>query len=456
LKPLEQVMMPSDPASNDEQLEATIDQGSKLLLAPPPPPAPPPPAPPPLPVGVGGNIQAGDPSEASAAPAAEASAAPIAEEAADEDATNPADADETPRPPFRRLSYEELLEQRVPAGMPRPPVLPGRWEAVWEPSSRRYYYRDPTYRFYLEHPPMLVDDSTAVGSCACVTVTYDCTDSIVGGSGTTAAAVNSVTLHAGNLELADGVFDPLQPEITEQLIEKLGVGDGATVQKLPGFQGGLNEGVWTLTEAPCVDGSSQDWIMKLVRGKRLVPALPTEAENLDRLASEHPGIGADALLAFPIRTLGCLGPSGKTHDLIVMRKAPGERLAEVICQKWYAGQPEEIWGVIQSVGAATAEFHARYSNTQHGDLQPSNIFWDQASRQVTFIDVGGMGVPTERGDVDHFTHAVHLLKQAYGEDFEAKCLRAFQSGYFPSDEPDAGTAVAAAAAAAAGCNLCKQ
>lgn len=281
--------------------------------------------------------------------------------------------------------------------------------------------------------------TSAVAMGSYVTIPDESANSSAGGSGTTAAAVNSVTLHAGNLELADSVFDPLQPEISEQLIEKLGVGDGVTVEKMPGFQGGLNEGVWTLTEAPGVDGQCQDWIMKLVRGKRLVPALPTEAENLDRLASEHPGIGADALLAFPIRTLACIGPSGKTHDLIVMRKAPGERLAEVICTKWYAGQQEGIWDVIQSVGAATAEFHARYCNTQHGDLQPSNIFWDEASRQVTFIDVGGMGVPTERGDVDHFTHAVHLLAQAYGEVFEADCLRAFHSGYCPKDEQGEGT-----------------
>jgi len=428
-KPLKQVVLPSSLSSSDDQLQGLDDQGLQRSLVPPPPSLP-------LPKeAAAGHAEAGEPPEATAAPAAEKAQDECATADSQENDRTIA-ADESPRPPFRRLSYEELLQQRVPAGTPRPPSLPGGWEAVWESTSRRYYYRDPTYSFYLESPPLVVDGDFGAASDACVIVVDDSTTSAAGGSGTTAATVNSVTLHAGNLELADdGVFDPLQPEFSEKLFQMLGVGDGATAEKLPGFQGGLNEGVWALREAPGVDGHSQEWIMKLVRGKRLVPALPTEAENLDRLVSEHPGIVADALLAFPIRTVGCLGTSGKAYDLIVMRRAPGERLAEVICHMWYAGRHEDLWVVIQRVGAAVAEFHARYLNSQHGDMQPSNIFWDESSQQVTFIDVGGMGVPVERGDVDHFAHAVQLLATAYGNDFEADCLHAFQSGYSPNDKP---------------------
>merc|ERR1740120_568334 len=70
-----------------------------------------------------------------------------------------------------------------------------------------------------------------------------------------------------------------------------------------------------------------------------------------------------------------------------------------------------------------------YGNAQHGDFQPSNIFWDEESGQLALIDVGGMGIPTTESDVDHFSKAMRLPAESYGMQFAADAVRHFQQGY---------------------------
>lgn len=237
------------------------------------------------------------------------------------------------------------------------------------------------------------------------------------------------SLEAGDLHFAGSTPDLTQPHMLLQLLGSVGATSG-TVEKLTGFQGGLNNGIWILHEAGSADRPPQDWILKVVTAAKKASNLPTEAQNLLRLANEHPGILSDPLLAFPTAILSCIGNArGKTHDLLVMRRARGERLCEVFARKWHTGQRSECWRIIEKVGAATASIHMRYANMQHGDLQPANIFWDESSGCITVLDVGGMGIATCDDDEQYFTRALHLLATSYGSDFERDGIAAFKRGY---------------------------
>jgi len=237
------------------------------------------------------------------------------------------------------------------------------------------------------------------------------------------------SLEVGDLHFAGTGPDLTQPYMLQQLLGSVG-GTSGTVEKLTGFQGGLNDGIWILHEAGNADGPPQDWILKVVTATKKASNLPTEAQNVLRLANEHPGILSDPLLAFPKAMLSCVNVAGgKTHDLLVMRKARGERLCEVFARKWHTGQRDECWRIVEKVGTATASIHRRYANIQHGDLQPANIFWDESSGCITILDIGGMGMATCDDDVQHFTRALRLLATSYGSDFERDGVAAFQRGY---------------------------
>lgn len=238
-------------------------------------------------------------------------------------------------------------------------------------------------------------------------------------------------LQASELQIGDGSFDPANPAVRSKLLAALGVGPRAVIEEMKGFRGGLNEGVWFLTDpAQPNPGSQGELVLKLVRGCRIDQSLLTEAENLQKIAREKPGVTSDPALAFPTRVVGLLGPGGaKRHDLIVMRKARGDRLAEFIARKWYSGQAQALLHVFEKVGACLGEFHTRYGNTQHGDFQPSNILYDEEGDALRFIDVGGMGVPTTQGDVAHFSHSIRLLAETYGASLANDGLRRFDQGY---------------------------
>lgn len=122
---------------------------------------------------------------------------------------------------------------------------------------------------------------------------------------------------------------------------------------------------------------------------------------------------------------------GIRDDLIVMRKVPGERLAEVICRKFYNNQLALLDAIFENLGATLASFHERYGK-QHGDFQPSNIFYDDATDDIYFIDIGGMGLPTSDTDVEHFRGAMTLLAGAYSPTLHEELAEAFQRGYGPA------------------------
>ncbi|CAE7632007.1 unnamed protein product [Symbiodinium sp. CCMP2456] len=145
------------------------------------------------------------------------------------------------------------------------------------------------------------------------------------------------------------------------------------IKKLPGtvrhydYEAGLNHGIWFLSGTCGEVGSDyEELVLKLVRCHRIADNVPTEAENLVKVHREHSSISKDEILAFPIKIFSCFDGPTKKHDLIVMRKVPGERLAEVICRKFYNNQLALLDAIFENLGATLASFHERYGK-QHGD-----------------------------------------------------------------------------------------
>jgi len=225
-------------------------------------------------------------------------------------------------------------------------------------------------------------------------------------------------------------FKPANAMIRQQLLQHLGLSDGAQIKEMGGFKGGLNQGIWIVS-----DGDGPQLVLKQSRCQRIASGILTEAENFVRILKDHPEIAFDPLIAFPVKILGCTGPEGKISDIIVMKMCPGKRLCEFVAAKFYANQMQQLNNALEEVGHCLAQFHFRYGHEQHGDFQPSNIYYEERTNVVTFIDVGGMGVPTMGTDVDHFHHCIRAMTASYHENLHAELLQAFDKGY-QSATPD--------------------
>jgi Ser/Thr protein kinase RdoA (MazF antagonist) len=233
-------------------------------------------------------------------------------------------------------------------------------------------------------------------------------------------------LHAHDLLIGAGAFDPSQPNVKSQLTAKLGVGLNSVIQRMQGPRGGLNEGVWTLEDG------SRSFVLKLVKSRNGPASMPTEAERLVQLSRQHPSVASDPALAFPQNIFRCLGACGDArYDLIVMRKAPGQPLADVIARKWHGGQASELMRIFELLGCFLADFHARYGNWQHGDFQPSNVFYDEATGKFTMLDVSDIApqLGFAESDVEHFMKSIGLLARFFGPHFDVEARRHFEAGY---------------------------
>lgn len=255
-------------------------------------------------------------------------------------------------------------------------------------------------------------------------------------------------LEIGEVQMGSPPFCPMNPALNSQLIQALGVSSHAVIEEMQGFRGGLNEGVWYLTDpappqqthglgaknALGQSSGSGDLVLKLVRCHRIAPSVLTEAENFCKIVRDHPGVVNDPLISFPCKILGCVGPNGtKLHDLIVMRKMRGERLAEMVATKLFNNQVPQLLQIFDKLGGVVCDFHRRYGMCQHGDLQPSNIFYDEDLDRIALIDLGGMGVPTMESDMEHFAKSLKLLSEAYGAKLANDGLRYFEQGYARSE-----------------------
>jgi len=251
-------------------------------------------------------------------------------------------------------------------------------------------------------------------------------------------------LDGGELQMgAASHFDPTRPQLKSQLVLKLGLSQSTAVEEMQGHRGGLNEGVWVLRD------QERSFVMKLVKGSNKF-GIPTEAERFFKLYKEHPSIINDPSVAFPTKIFRCAGSAlCKRLDLIVMRKASGELLSTHIAGLLNEDKLPRVMKIFKQLGRFLADFHSRYSNKQHNDLQPSNIVYDPATSRFTLIDVGDLGTSLKlvRGngretepeadvqanrlpdDVERFTDALGILSTCYGQNFHIEGKRHFEAGY---------------------------
>merc|ERR1712032_1287836 len=85
--------------------------------------------------------------------------------------------------------------------------------------------------------------------------------------------------------------------------------------------------------------------------------------------------------------------------------------------------------VSEKIGICLGTFQRRYGGKQHRDLQASNVFYDEWSDRVTFIDVGGMGCQPPGADFEHFSMSLGLLIKHYNPQLESSCRYQFEQGH---------------------------
>ena len=208
-----------------------------------------------------------------------------------------------------------------------------------------------------------------------------------------------------------------------ELLSSLAIPSTCSFRRMTGFTGGQNDGIW-FASTPTVD-----YCLKLVKSDRKFAAIPSERENYLELLGRFPGIRSDPYMTFPRQIIQLLDAASNrsVYDVICMPVAPGERMAEVISK--YTKEPGMLAQIFSAVGTRLAQFHREYGNTQHCDLQSSNIFVAIQPVRVTLIDLGGMGTNPNSKDVEYFRDSIGLLARTYGSEFERVASRSFIEGY---------------------------
>lgn len=231
------------------------------------------------------------------------------------------------------------------------------------------------------------------------------------------------------LHVGIGSVDPIQEPLRSQILTKLGLPQSTTIERLAGNCGGCNEGLWKLQDV----ASRTSFVLKLVRCRRGY-GMSSEADRFARIYQEHPTIANDPAIAFPIKAFKCVGRMGdNSHDLIVMRKVSGQSLGDVVAIKCNGGQMSEVMRILKQLGTFLSRFHASYGKKQHGDFQPSNIFYEASSGSFCLIDVADLGQSWSWGsnysDVAHFDKSLQILSNSFGSHFYSDGKRHFEEGY---------------------------
>jgi len=232
------------------------------------------------------------------------------------------------------------------------------------------------------------------------------------------------------LRLDSEVFEPLDPRTRSQLLAKLGFADNSIIEPLKDNSGNFNLGVWNLW-----DNNSHGVVLKLVESNRRNPARATDSEKFQNIAGKCPSIVSEFSLSFPVKIFQLRGPGGtRSQDLIVLRRAPGQQLTQILYHKWHANEKSELLRMFKEFGSFMHTIHRVYKGMQHGDCQPSNVFYDSISGYFTLIDVGDMGygpfiADGGEDDVEHFLTGLRTLTKWYTQQFIADCERHFRAGY---------------------------
>lgn len=231
-------------------------------------------------------------------------------------------------------------------------------------------------------------------------------------------------MNVEDLSCGNGPPDPTQPALRKQLASRLGVRQNASII-LMAKAGGQNEGVWALEDG------ARSFVLKLVRNQDSYVLMPTETERFLQLSAQHTTMITDPCLTFPrmIFRLKATVPAG-SYDLLVMPRAAGERVSDVIAILWARGQMPQIVSILERAGGFLKDFHIRYGHQQHCDFQPSNVFYDEVSGKFTMVDLADIGSQAiSEKDFDHFIGGLRLLSKSFGPQFLQEGQRAFQAGY---------------------------
>lgn len=224
--------------------------------------------------------------------------------------------------------------------------------------------------------------------------------------------------------MAPGFPNPTMQPLRSQILARLGIAPDASMRKMNAC-GGQNDGVWLL------EANGISCVLKLVRNLQLGIELPTETEKFSKLAAACPDVLFDDALTFPMRIFRLRSQVvNPTFDLLVMPMAPGERLSDIISIHWALKKRAEVMDIMERAGRFLKDFHVRYNHMQHCDFQPSNLFYDDARRKFTLVDLADLGqqaLITEK-DVDRFLNGLRIIGKSLGPEF-MDTLRYFQAGY---------------------------
>jgi hypothetical protein len=244
------------------------------------------------------------------------------------------------------------------------------------------------------------------------------------------ALADVTTMTVEELQMDQESFDPLYPPMRSVLLDRLGLPQTMTIESLLDNPGSFNDGVWMV-----FDGFTTGLVLKLVPHSRSHPSRATDAEKFINLQRRCPKLVTEFSLAFPLRIFQLKSPRGtRCKDLIVMRRAHGLQLTQHLYHKFHSDQHPQLLEIFQELGTFLAVLHRVYKGMQHGDCQPSNVFYDELSGNFTLIDVADFGYGpyvAEGGenDVEHFGDGLKTLTQWYGDNFIEDLIRNFKAAY---------------------------
>jgi endonuclease YncB( thermonuclease family) len=245
------------------------------------------------------------------------------------------------------------------------------------------------------------------------------------------AEVRTMTIEELSLDQSD--FDPNRAQLKAKLLKELGL-TCADIDKVEAANAGsFNDGLWTVS-----DPTTTGFVLKLVPHSRGEGG-KTDREKYLELQRRCPHIVAEFSLTFPVKILKLREPSGAINqDLIVMRQALGMQLTHYMWNKVNIGQSSDLPSIFHDFGKFIKSVHMNYRaknrSMQHGDCQPSNVFYDDVSRLFTLVDVAdfGFGPFLAKGgeyDVLHFVDGLYLLTPWFGKALIEDCALFFRMGY---------------------------
>lgn len=225
-------------------------------------------------------------------------------------------------------------------------------------------------------------------------------------------------------------FDPFNPRTRSLLQAKLGFAENSTIEACKDNSGSFNLGVWNVFSK-----ETNGLVLKLVDNNRRHHTRATDAEKFEKLRRQCPNLVGEFSMSFPVHIFQLRAANGQRQkDLIVMRKAPGLQLTNILFHKYHANELTDLLRIFKEFGTFMATIHRVYKGMQHGDCQASNIFYDESSREFTLIDVADFGYEDKMAvggddDVEHFAAGLISLSQHYGKDLMVECTKLFRAGY---------------------------